>query len=74
MIVAFTRAAAADLDEILAYTSANFPDRMGVLEARLKFVIDRIAQWPASGRAVEGRDSQGRSAASLSIQDILSRA
>lgn len=55
MRVVFTPAALADLDDLLSYTSANYPDVMPALERRILAVLDRIEQWPESAREVSGR-------------------
>jgi plasmid stabilization system protein ParE len=55
MRVVFTPAALADLDDLLFYTSANYPDVVPALERRIRAVLDRIEQWPESAREVSGR-------------------
>ena len=55
MKVVFTSAALADLDDIVAYTSMNYPSVVPSLERRIRAVIARIEQWPESAREVEQR-------------------
>lgn len=55
MIVVWTAAATADLDEILAYTSANYPSLLAAVELRVRSAIERIARWPESARRLEQR-------------------
>ena len=55
MKVAFTSAALADLDDLLSYTSLNYPDVLPALERRIRAVLERIEQWPESAREVSGR-------------------
>jgi len=55
MKVAFTRTAAAELDEILAYTATNFPYRTVALADRIDAAIARISRWPESAHIVEVR-------------------
>jgi len=55
MIVVWAKAAQADLDEILAYTSENFPGSVDPLERRVRAVVARIVKWPESARLVYDR-------------------
>ena len=55
MKVVFTSAALADLDDLLSYTSANYPDVLPALERRIRAVLERIEQWPESAREVSER-------------------
>ena len=55
MKIVFTSAALADLDEILAYTSANYPTLVIPIERRIRVVIERMRLWPESARRVEER-------------------
>jgi plasmid stabilization system protein ParE len=55
MKVVFTSAALADLDDILFYTSQNYPSVVAPLELRIRAVIERIERWPQSAREVEQR-------------------
>jgi plasmid stabilization system protein ParE len=55
MKVIWTSAALADLDDILAYTSANYPLLVNAVELRIRAVVLRIGQWPSSARLVEER-------------------
>jgi plasmid stabilization system protein ParE len=56
MRVVFTQTALADLDDLLSYTSANYPDVMPGLERRIRAVLERIEQWPESARKVSARE------------------
>jgi plasmid stabilization system protein ParE len=55
MKVAFTDAARADLDQLLAYTRRHYPSVVPALEQRIRDVIARVARWPKSARGVQGR-------------------
>jgi plasmid stabilization system protein ParE len=55
MKVIWTSAALADLDNILAYTSENYPRVVNAVELRIRAVVVRIGRWPTSARLVEGR-------------------
>jgi len=55
MKVIFTAAALADLDEILGYTGEHYPAVAAVVERRIRTVIERIGEFPESGRRVEVR-------------------
>jgi toxin ParE1/3/4 len=55
MKVAFTSAALADLDDILAYTAANYSALLEPVEFRIRAVTERIGRWPESARRVEER-------------------
>lgn len=56
MKVVFTAAALADLDEILDYTADEvWPGHVVPLQRRVRAVLDRITEWPESGRTVEQR-------------------
>jgi plasmid stabilization system protein ParE len=62
MKIVFTSAALADLDEILAYTSANYPTLVIPVERRIRVVIERMRLWPESARRVE--ETVGRTSCS----------
>jgi plasmid stabilization system protein ParE len=51
----FTSAALADLDDVLSYTSANYPALLPSIENRILAVLERIEQWPESAREVSER-------------------
>lgn len=51
----FTAAALADLDEILAYTSENYPKLVSHIERRIRDVIAHIEEWPLNARALNGQ-------------------
>jgi len=51
----FTAAALADLDEILAYTSENYPALAGRLERRIRDVVAHIEEWPLNARMLNGQ-------------------
>jgi toxin ParE1/3/4 len=53
--VVFTNSALADLRNIAAYLSANYPSVAPALERRLRIVIARIARWPEGARQVTER-------------------
>jgi toxin ParE1/3/4 len=55
MKVVFTSAARADLEEILAYTAANYPSVAVQLEERIRSARERISRWPEAGRQLEER-------------------
>ncbi len=55
MKVVFTASALADLDEILIYTAANYPDLIHLVEQRIRASVERVGRWPESARAVEER-------------------
>lgn len=55
MKVVFTEAALADLDQVLAFTRANYPASVISVERRIRTVIERIFRWPESSRQVEER-------------------
>jgi toxin ParE1/3/4 len=55
MKVVFTAPALADLDEILAYTTENYPQLITALETRIRTTIARIREWPQSARIFEER-------------------
>ena len=55
MKVVWTESALADLDEILAYTAANYPSLIEPLERRVRATVARLARWPHSARSVEER-------------------
>jgi plasmid stabilization system protein ParE len=55
MKVVFTPAADADLDDVLSYTTLNYPSLRLPLEQRIRGVVERIAQWPESAREVDQR-------------------
>lgn len=55
MKVVFTEAALADLDQVLAFTRANYPASVISVERRIRTVIERISRWPESSRQVEER-------------------
>ena len=55
MKVIFTSAALADLDDILAYTAANYPALLEPVELRIHAIVQRIGRWPESARRVEDR-------------------
>ena len=57
--VRWTAAARADLNEILAYTDANYPRLTTNVELRIRAVILRVARLPRSARRV-GRHSDIR--------------
>jgi plasmid stabilization system protein ParE len=59
MRVVFTPAALADLDDLLSYTSANYPDVVPALERRIRAVLERIEQWPESAREVQAVQACG---------------
>jgi plasmid stabilization system protein ParE len=42
----------ADVEDILAYTAANFPSSLISLEARVRAVIARVAERPYSAQSV----------------------
>ena len=50
--VRWTAAALADLDQILAYTEANYPALKPSVEIRIRAVIERVARLPRSARRV----------------------
>ena len=54
MKVVYSPTAQADLDDILDYTSKQFPGQANALEARIGSVIDRVATWPESAELVDG--------------------
>jgi plasmid stabilization system protein ParE len=55
MKVIWTSAALVDLDDILAYTAEHYPALGAAVERRIRAVVARIGQWPASARLVEER-------------------
>ena len=55
MTIVYTDEAVRDLDEILAYIAANFPEAYDGFESRLRAIERRIDQWPRSGRQVAER-------------------
>lgn len=55
MKAVFTKAALAVLEQLLAYTSQNYPARLPAVQKRLRDVIARIEAWPQSARAVAQR-------------------
>jgi len=55
MKVVFTSTALADLNDVLSYTSINYPLLVPSLEHRIRAVIARIEQWPESAREVAQR-------------------
>ena len=55
MRVVWTEAALADLEEVLAYIAEHYPALAVPVERRLRAVIERVARWPQSGRAVDQR-------------------
>jgi plasmid stabilization system protein ParE len=57
--VRWTAAALADLDEILAYTDANYPALSAKVELRIRAVIQRVTRLPRSARRMR-QDSDVR--------------
>ena len=55
MKVVFTEAAVADLDDLLTYTSLNYPSLVVPMERRIRAVIERIRLYPESARRLEQR-------------------
>jgi toxin ParE1/3/4 len=55
MKVVWTDAALADLDDILAFTAANYPTLVNSVERRIRAVVERLGSWPASARIVDER-------------------
>jgi toxin ParE1/3/4 len=55
MKLVFTPGALADLDDIHAYVSLNYPSVVPSLEHRIRAVLARIEQWPESAREVDER-------------------
>ena len=55
MKVVFTEAALADLDDVLAFIALHYPALALPVEARIRAIVARIAEWPRSARTVEGR-------------------
>jgi addiction module RelE/StbE family toxin len=56
MRVVFTTPALADLDEIVAYTSENYPQLVAALEQRVRAVLDHVRRLPRSAPILEGGD------------------
>jgi plasmid stabilization system protein ParE len=52
MKIVYMPAAAADLEDILAYTAENFPGHVTQVEMRLRTVLERISEHPLSARAI----------------------
>jgi hypothetical protein len=48
MRVVWTDAALADVDDILAFTAANYPMLVNSVERRIRAVVERLGTWPAS--------------------------
>jgi toxin ParE1/3/4 len=57
MTIVFTAGARADLDEVLAYTRAHYPNEVVGLETRIGEVIARIEQFPRNAKRVTVRSS-----------------
>lgn len=55
MKVRWTRAALADLDQILANAAVRYPAHSADIDARLRAVVTRIGEWPDSARRSLGR-------------------
>jgi toxin ParE1/3/4 len=55
MRVVYTEEALENLDEILAYISANYPTIYEAFQSRLRSVIERIGAWPDSAQEVAER-------------------
>jgi toxin ParE1/3/4 len=55
MRVIYTEEALENLDGILAYISANYPNIYEALESRLQSVIERIGDWPDSAQEIAER-------------------
>jgi plasmid stabilization system protein ParE len=55
MKVVFTRPALQDLDEIRQYIVDRYPALAGLVEQRIRSVLERIATYPSSSRIVEER-------------------
>ncbi len=55
MRVVWTEAALADLDDVLGYIAEHYPSLTDPVERRLRAVVERIGQWPESGRVVDER-------------------
>ena len=59
MKVSSAEEALENLDEILAYISANYPTIYEAIEGRLQSVIARIGEWPDSAQEVAQRPGCG---------------
>ncbi len=51
--VRWTDAALADLDDLLAYTDANYSSLTAKVELRIRTVVQRVARRPQSARRLE---------------------
>ncbi len=57
MKAAFTAAALADLDEILAYIAENYPALVARIERRIRDAISHIEEYPLNARMLTGQPS-----------------
>ena len=64
MQVAWTEAALADLDEVLAHTAEHYPSLVGAVERRIRAVVERIGRWPESAQSVFRSGARAREAQS----------
>ena len=55
MKVVFTEDALRDLDKILQYISANYPNVYGPFEKRFRTIVTRIGTWPDSAQEIDQR-------------------
>jgi toxin ParE1/3/4 len=55
MKVVFSAAARRDLDEVLGYLADNQPHLEGLVERRIRAVLNILSQWPESARTVAQR-------------------
>jgi len=55
MRVVYTQAALNDLDAILGFIGAEFPDAYPGFEMRMRAIERRIGEWPHSAQAVAQR-------------------
>lgn len=55
MKAVFTKAALDDLDQLLTYTSVNYPSLLASVGRRIRDVIVHIEAWPENARRVSGR-------------------
>jgi toxin ParE1/3/4 len=55
MKVIYTDEALENLDEILAYISANYPTVYDAFQSRVRSVVERIGAWPDSAQEVAER-------------------
>jgi plasmid stabilization system protein ParE len=55
MKVIYSEEALENLDEILAYISANYPTVYDAFQSRVRSVVERIGAWPDSAQEVAER-------------------